>query len=304
MDTPHLTELWEISEDEARAHLEKIRWPRGVTCAHCESKKVTLLQGKATRPGVYKCKDCRKQFTVTVNTIFHRSHIPLKKWLIAFHMLCSSKKGLSALQLQRNLKLESYEAAWHMAHRIRHAMTSQPMAGMLKGTVEVDETYIGGKPRRKGVRKRGRGTQKTPVVAMVSREGCANSMPVERVSGKTLKAAIREYVERGARILTDELPSYRGLDKEFSGGHATVNHGRKEYARGDVNTNSVEAYFSLLKRGIHGSFHHVSKKHLARYCEEFSFRWSHRKKTDSERALAALLQTGGKRLMYRDMIAG
>jgi transposase-like protein len=304
MTTPHLTELWEMTEEEARTYLESVRWPDGAVCPHCESKKVTYLNGKATRAGVYKCKDCRKQFTVTVNTIFHRSHIPLKKWVIAFHMLCSSKKGISALQLQRNLKLESYESAWHMAHRIRYAMTEGPMATLLKGTVEVDETYIGGKPRIKGVSKRGRGTKKTPVLALVSRDGSANSFPVERVSGKTLKTAIRENVESSARILTDELPSYGGIGKEFEGGHETVNHGRKEYARGDVNTNSVESYFALLKRGVHGTFHHISKRHLPRYCEEFAFRWSHRKESDSERALAALLQTSGKRLTYRDMIAG
>jgi transposase-like protein len=210
--------------------------------------------------------------------------------------MCSHKKGVSALQLQRNLGLKSYKAAWHLAHRIRFAMQEQPLASALKGTVEVDETYIGGKAHG----KRGRGAaNKTVVLALVERDGRIRSKPVKTISARELKGAIRDNVDKTARIMTDELPSYRGIGKDFKGGHKTVNHGLGEYARGPVNVNSAESYFALLKRGIHGTFHHVSKKHLARYCDEFSFRWSQRKTTDGERTVAAIQGSEGKRLMYR-----
>src|SRR3990167_3877200 len=246
-----------------------------LTLFRCSACKLPRLQGKSTRPGLLKCKDCRLPFTVTVGTIFEDSHIPLRKWVIAFHLICSSKKGISAKQLQRNLGLASYKSAWHMAHRIRHAMTQGVFAKPLTGIVEVDETYVGGKPRRgDGLQhKRGRGTRKTPVIALVSRDGDVRTRIVASVSSKTLKSAISENVSREARIVTDELPAYRRAAKGFDGGHMTVNHGAGEYARGDVHTNTAESFFALLKRGVYGSFHHVSKEHLARYCNEFAFRW-------------------------------
>jgi hypothetical protein len=256
--------------------------------------------GKA-RPGVWKCKACRKQFTVTVNTIFERSHIELRLWLMAFAIMCASKKGVSALQLQRQLGLGSYQSAWHMAHRVRHAMSQEPLKGMLAGRVEVDETYVGGKPRpgNNDGRKTGRGTNKAAVVALVERDGRARAFPIERVNAATLKGAVRENVDRSAMILTDEWAAYQGLGKEFKGGHFTVNHGQGEYWRGGAGTNTVEAFFALLKRGVYGSFHHVSKKHLHRYCDEFSFRWNHRRTTDGERTDAALRGAEGKRLTYK-----
>jgi transposase-like protein len=261
---------------------------------------VTRFEGKAHRTGVYKCNDCTEQFTVTVGTVMEQSHIPIRTWLMAFAILCSAKKGVSALQLQRQLKLGSYRSAWHLCHRIRHAMKREPLKGLLAGTIEADETYIGGKPRRgSGNRRTGRGTKKTPVVALVERGGRVRAMPVERVDAKNLHAAIRENVDPASRLMTDEWKSYRGIGKHFEGGHHRVNHSKGEYARGDVHTNTVEGYFALLKRGINGSFHHVSKQHLARYCDEFSFRWNHRAETDSDRTKAAIKLAEGRRLTYR-----
>jgi len=301
-----LNQVSALSEDEAREALERILWPNGPVCPHCGAvENLTWLQGKAHRTGVFQCNNCQDQFTVTVNTIFEDSHIPLRKWLMAFTLLCSAKKGISALQLQRELELGSYRTAWHMAHRIRHAMSKEPLAGLLRGTVEVDETYVGGKPRPEHGRpreKHGRGTKKVPVLALVERSGKVRAKKIERVDAKTLKGAIRENVDRSATIMTDRFGSYHGIGDEFEGGHHTVDHGSGEYVRGDVHTNTIEGYFALLKRGIVGSFHHVSKQHLDRYCDEFSFRWNHRKTTDGDRTAEAIKGAEGKRLMYRDPI--
>jgi transposase-like protein len=289
-----------LTEDEARTILENILWPDGPVCPHCQSRNATRINGKSkkVRDGLLQCKDCRGQFTVTVGTVMHRSHITLRQWVQAFHSVCSHKKGVSALQLQRNLGLKSYQAAWHLAHRIRFAMREAPIKKALKGIVEVDETYIGGKSR---LGKRGRGSErKTPVVALVERGGRIRTRPVERVSAKALKAAIRQNVRKDARIMTDDFSSYRGLGREFKGGHEIVNHGEREYARGDVHVNSAESFFALLKRGVHGTFHHVSKQHLHRYCDEFGFRWDHRKVTDGERTVAAIKGANGKRLLYKE----
>lgn len=295
-----LLELMEMTEDAARRYLEQVRWPDGPVCVHCGDVSVTRLEGEAHRAGVFKCRGCREQFTVTVGTIFESSHIPLKKWLVAFHLVCSSKKGISAKQLQRNLGLKSYESAWHMAHRIRHAMSADPVGSKLSGTVEVDETYVGGKPRNPGPHnKRGAGTKKTPVLALVERGGDVRAWPIERVTVDTLQTAVKEHVDQGARVMTDESFAYQGLDEHFEGGHHTVKHTAKEYARGDVTTNAVEGFFSLLKRGVYGTFHSVSKKHLHRYLAEFTFRYNARKISDETRTTLALRKAEGKRLRYR-----
>jgi len=219
---------------------------------------------------------------------------------MAFCLMTSSKKGVSALQLQRNLGLGSYKSAWHLAHRIRYAVSEGTLCAPLKGDIEVDETYVGGKPRKgTGPHKTGRGTAKTPVVALVERNGRVRSKPIVRVNAKTLKGAIRENVHRDSRIMTDEWKAYTGIEEEFAGGHEVVNHGKGEYVRSDVYTNTVESYFALLKRGVMGVFHHVSKGHLHRYCDEFSFRWNLRKVDDGERAIAAIQGIAGKRLSYK-----
>jgi transposase-like protein len=295
-----------LTEDEARTILESIRWPKGPACPHCGSKYVVRIQAKSEkiRDGVIRCNDCCKQFTVTVKTIMHRSHITLRQWVQAFYSMCSHKKGISALQLQRNLGLHSYRSAWFLAHRIRAAMGAKPSFAKFKGIIEVDETYIGGKPKRDKNRKpkRGRGTKKVPVIALVQREGNAVSKPIERVDSANLKSAIREAVDQQSTIMTDEWKPYLGIGSEFMGGHLVVNHGIGEYVKGDISTNTAESYFALLKRGIHGTFHHVSKHHLKRYCDEFAFRWNHRKVNDGTRAEHAILGAEGKRLTYKKAV--
>ena len=301
-----------LTEDEARSILEAIRWPDGPTCPHCGVKTVTRLSNSEKyRDGLFQCNGCRGQFSVILGTVMEGSHITLRQWVQAFHSMCSHKKGVSALQLQRNLGLHTYHSAWHLAHRIRLAMKCDPLASKLGGTVEVDESYVGGKPRKGKrdqsgdliVNKRGRGTKKVPVIALVERGGRIRTRVVEHVNASNLKAAIRENVNKTAAIQTDELASYHGIGQEFEGGHQTVNHSEGEYARDDVNTNSAESFFALLKRGVHGTFHHVSKTHLHRYCDEFSFRWDERKVTDGERTVEAIKGAEGKRLAYRGSVA-
>lgn len=294
-------ELPVITEDEARAHIEELRWPNGPICPYCATQNVYKMQGATIRPGLYRCRDCEKQFTVTVGTIFEDSHIPLSKWVMAFHMMCASKKGVSALQLQRNLGLGSYRTAWHMAHRIRLAMKCEPLAGAMNGIVEVDEAYVGGKPRPgTGPHKRGRGTKKAPILVLVERGGKAHCKHIDHVSAANLKGAIKTCVAETATIHTDEFPSYVGIGKHFAGGHEIIRHNQGEYSRGDVHTNTAESYFALLKRGVHGTFHHISKRHLHRYCSEFEFRWNIRDQNDVDRRTQALKQVEGKRLMYKD----
>jgi transposase-like protein len=307
-----LSELFN-HEEQARAFLEAKRWPDGPICPFCESRAIYKLtpkpeSRKPVRAGVYKCKACRKQFTVRIGTIFEDSHIPLSKWLAAIHLMTSSKKGVSSHQLSRELGI-TLKSAWFLSHRVREAMREHPMVDLLRGVVEVDETYVGGKPRARQAKPRrtGRGTDKQAVMVLVQRNGSAHSMPIPRVDGPTLKQAIRDHVDRSATIMTDELHSYWGIGQEYTGGHFTVMHTHGEFARrllrstgADViSTNTAESYAALLKRGHYGIFHHLSKKHLHRYCDEFSFRWNHRKVTDGERMVAAIEGAKGKRLRYR-----
>ena len=303
----NLSELSKLTEDKARETLERIRWADGVVCPHCgRVDGHTKLQGKKHRAGVWKCNDgCAQQFTVTVGTVMEGSHLPIRIWLMAFSILCSAKKGVSALQLQRQLGLGSYRSAWHLCHRIRFAMSKNPLKGLLEGTVMVDETHIGGKARPKRGEKRTRGYRhpnKATVVALVERGGNIKSWPIADVTAKTLQTAIRDHVSPKAAIQTDELLSYKGVGKWFEGGHETVNHSKYEFVRGDVSTNEAEAFFALFKRGITGSFHSVSKEHLHRYCAEFSYRWNERKVTDAERTVKAIGLSNAGRLMYKEPI--
>ncbi len=301
-----MSELF-ISEDAARAFLEKIIWPNGPVCPHCKSTEAYTLtakpgSAKGVRKGVYKCKACRKQFTVRIGTIFEDSKIPFTKWLMTIHLMTSSKKGVSSLQISRELGI-TMKSAWFMTHRIREAMR-QTDGGPLTGIVEVDETYVGGKPRRGDGRHhpRGRGTPKQPVLVLVERDGQARSLPVENVTGATLKAEVRKHVDPAATVVTDELASYTGLAETFAA-HETVCHSAGEYSRTApdgtvIHTNTGESFFALIKRGHYGIFHQLSKKHLFRYVQEFQFRWNHRKVTDGERMLAAIMGVIGKRLFY------
>jgi transposase-like protein len=292
-------------EDQARDYFEARRWPNGPACVHCGSIDVYRVGGTTGRPGLLECRDCRKQFSVTVGTVMEDTHLPLSVWAKAFHYIASSKKGFSALQLQRNCGIGSYRTAWFLAHRIREAMRCEPVASLLKGDVQVDEAYIGpsrhGKRRRPGAEKlkRGRGTKKHPVLVLVETNGNAHSQPIEHVNAKTLKAAMRERIDPSATIVTDELGSYPPAAADFAG-HQTVCHSKDEYVNADgYTTNTAESYIALMKRGVYGVFHHVSKKHLHRYCDEFNFRWNGRKLEDSERRDEAVRGAEGKRLYYR-----
>lgn len=304
------TEIARFTEDEARDYLERIRWPDGAVCPHCgDMERSRALQGDAHRPGLYKCYSCRKQFTVTVGTIMHQSKIPLHKWIMAFYLVCASKKSISALQLQRMLDLGSYRTAWHLAHRIRFAMQAEPLRGLLSGTIEADETYVGGKPRKRAkgrpTRKKGRQAdfvdRKTQVVALVQRNGEARAFVRTDVRGHNLRDVLTENVDPTATLMTDEYVGYQRVGPRFAA-HHTVKHSEREYARGDAHINSAESFFSLLKRGIVGAFHNVSRKHLHRYTSEFEFRWNHRHTNDATRTEAAIRAADGKRLTYRPIV--
>ena len=287
-----------LTDNEARAMLEKIRWPEGAVCPHCGAIDPYKLTPKASsksgvREGVYKCSACRKQFTVTVGTIFEGSKVKLGKWLAVIHLACSSKKGISAHQIHRMFGI-TYKTAWFMMHRIRFAM-SAPDGQVFSGIVEADETYVGGK----GKGKRGRGSvKKTPVFSLLERDGSVKSKVVEHVTAKNLQSAIYESVDRNSIICTDEFKSYKGLDKGFKA-HKVVNHSIEQYVDGIAYTNSVEGFFSILKRGINGIYQHVSKHHLQNYLSEFDFRYNHRKISDAERTFEALKGFEGKRLLYK-----
>jgi transposase-like protein len=295
-------------DDAARAHLETVLWPYGPVCAHCGSggDRITKMAGKTTRPGLYKCKDCRKPFTVTIGTVMERSHIPLSKWVMAAQIMASSKKGFSALQLQRMIDT-NYETAWFLFHRLREAAID-PKAGPIGGmgaVIEVDETYVGGKEANKHANKRlhtGRGAiGKIPVVTLVERDGKSRSFHLANVTAKTLGIILKKHADAASVLMTDESNVYPRLGDEFAR-HYAVNHSAGEYARlgGYAHTNSAESYFALLKRGIMGNFHNISEAHLHRYLAEFDFRANTRKLSDSERCDALLAGVKGKRLLYRN----
>ena len=287
-------------EEAAIAYLEGVRWPDGPICPHCGgTEKAYRLKGKSTRPGLWKCGHCRKQFTVKVGTLFESSHIPLHKWLQATHLYCSSKKGFSPHQLHRIMGI-TYKSAWFMAHRIREAMKDLVFTKKLGGggrVVEVDETFWGNKKKCKpGARGY---SHKGKIFSLVERGGDVRSFHVQRVNSKTLKPIIREQVEKDTHIISDEMSSYTGLDQEFDK-HDVVCHSKKEYSCGEIYTNIIENYFSILKRGLTGVYQHVGALLLGRYVGEFDFRYNNRKITDSGRTGLALLGIEGKRLFYRD----
>lgn len=291
-------------EEAARDLLEQMRWGGNPTCPHCGgldpyklTPKAESAKGKHVRRGVYKCKACRKQFTVTVGTIFEDSRIPISKWLLGIHLISSSKKGMSAHQIHRMLGI-SYKAAWFLMHRLRYAMKGGPLADLMTGTVEMDETYVGGKKRGTRRGRPGPESHKTPVVALVERgTGRVRAFPMPRVTAENLKGALHANVDKRATLMTDDYFAYRSVGAEMAA-HGVVKHSNDEYVRGDAYTNTVEGFFSLLKRGINGTFHHVSRGHLGRYCDEFAFRYENRKATDGERAKLVVSGAEGKRLTY------
>ena len=287
-------------KDKAREHLESLHWPNGPVCPRCgETKRVTRLKGKSTRAGVVMCNPCRKPFTVTVGTVFEDSKIGLNKWLLGFRLMAGSKKGISAHQLHRSLGI-TYKSAWFMAHRIREAMdgaTGNAPLGGGSGIVEADETYVGGKARNRAHRKP---APKKAVVALVEREGHVRSFHVANVNAKNVRALITTNVRRDAHLMTDESPIYTRLGKEYRA-HYSVNHSAKEYVTlgGYKHSNTAENFFSIFKRGVIGTYHHMSEAHLGRYTAEFDFRYNTRTISDTERTDVAILGAIGKRLTYR-----
>ena len=289
--------------DAARAFLESVRWPDGPVCPHCgvegDAYKLEPKPGakRPVRPGAYHCRTCRKQFTVTVGTVFESSRLPLNKWLYAIHLMCSSKKGISANQLARDLGCQ-YKTAWFLCHRVRKAMEADPMRERLSGVVEADQTYVGGKMKGAGGGGPTVHGQKAVVFVLVSRNGDSYAEHVTSESAASLQGVMRDLVKPDTAIMTDQHKSYTGLDAHFKS-HERVDHSAGEYVRGVVHTNFAESWHSLLKRGIFGAFHHLSKKHLQRYLGEFDFRWNTRERKDWERVVALLGQVAGKRLYYR-----
>jgi transposase-like protein len=304
-DTAHFQDV-----EKARAFLEKLRWPNGPICPHCNGMTAYKLTAKPNskkpvRPGVYKCGDCEQQFTVTVNTIFEDSHIPLHKWLLAIHLLCASKKGMSSHQLHRMLEV-TYKTAWFMAHRIRYMMSQSSYQNKLKGVVEADETYVGGKRKGQGRGRPSGFTNKQAVFALVKRGGDVRSFHVERVTGDNLRSILWKNAQASSTIMTDNFSSYENLKGQFNQ-HYTVNHSTGEYSRTEagkpvIHTNTIEGVFSILKRGLIGTYHQVGSNHLHRYLAEFDFRYNARKISDTDRTLLALGQAEGKRLQLRDSV--
>ncbi len=306
LTAPHFT-----NEDKAREHLEALRWPDGPFCPHCGSfgaKRLPDQRGRPTkahpegaiRKGVIQCNDCRKQYSVTVGTVFESSKIPLHKWLLATHLLCASKKGISAHQLHRMLGI-TYKSAWFMFHRIREAMrpTETPVMGGGGGAVEMDETFIG---RVKGV-EMGRGgvRHKMKVVTLVDRNsGTARSMVVNKLNIKVVTDIASNNIAREAKLMTDDAGFYKKMGERYE--HAFTQHTNGQYVVGNVHTNTVEGFFSIFKRGMRGVYQHCGEQHLHRYLAEFDFRYTNRSANgveDAERADIALKGIAGKRVTYR-----
>lgn len=293
-------------DNKAREAFEAVRWPDGPVCPHCgnlDQEKIAKGEGKATRPGLYYCAACNGQFTVTVGTVMERSKIPLSKWLFAMHLMGASKKGISALQLQRMLGV-TYKTAWFLCHRIREAMTTTatgPLGGSGK-VVEADETWIGGKEANKHIGKRNKknigGMGKRPVLALTERSGESRSFHIASVTGATLRPIMDAHISRESALMTDQGGQYYHLGKQFDR-HETVNHGEDEYVRGDAHTNTSECRFSLMKRAVFGAHHSISEAHLSRYLVEWDFKWNTRKMKDGERAALIAKGIEGKRLTYR-----
>lgn len=312
LSSPHFHD-----EAKAFAFLEGVVWAGGVVCPHCGvvggrtydladvrgSKSKKNPEG-AIRHGLKKCGECRKQFTAKVGTVFEHARMPLHKMLQAVHLMVSSKKGISAHQLSRVLEVQ-YKSAWFLAHRIREAMRDDAasLMGITGGRVEVDETYIGRKDGDAGVKpaRKSGSAHKNRVVTLVDRDtGVSRSMVANGASRDEIAQIVRANVAKEAKLTTDESRLYSAVGREYAA-HDFVTHGRMEYVRGDISTNTVEGYFSIFKRGMRGVYQHCSEAHLHRYCAEFSFRYTHRIANgvdDRQRAVESLKGIVGKRLTY------
>ena len=293
-------------ERKARAYFEQIRWPDGVVCPHCgnaDQARLYPIKANTThgvREGLRECQDCHGQFTVMTKSVMESSHLPLTKWALAYRLMASAKKGISAHQLHRTLGV-TYKTAWFLCHRIREAMrdvSADPLGGNGK-IVEADETYVGGKPRRGTDGRKSQYDRKTPVAVLVERGGRSRAKVVSHPLEGVLKRNIAENIAQGTEMHTDEHKGYIGVDKITGAPHFHVRHWTGEYAVEDIHINTAESWNALLKRSIVGSFHHVSREHLSRYCDEVSFRWDRREMDDTDRAAQAIKGGDRKRLTYR-----
>jgi transposase-like protein len=295
-----------INESEAVTFLEQQRWGNEPGCPRCGDMDVYQMKGtdgNRNKDYRWRCRGCKSMFTVRTKTVFEESRLALRVWVYAFWKACSSKKGISALQLSREMEI-THKSALYVLRRIRHGIGTDSKAPKLQGTVEVDEVYIGGKPRYKGISKRGRGTEKSSVLGMVERGGNVRFRMMDRLTSERLHDVVAENADLTCRIITDEFPNYRPVGKAFKGGHYFVKHSAREYVKPgtDIHSNSIEGVFSLLKRGVYGTFHSVSRKHLPNYLNEFEFRFNTRKSEDGERVTAAIKASDGKRLLYRESV--
>ena len=289
--------------DAARAHLEAQRWPNGPVCVHCGSDDVTRMHGKSHRAGLIHCNACELPFTVTLGSVMERSKIPLTKWVLGFHLMAASKKGISSHQLHRQLGI-TYKSAWFLSMRIREAMgidaeaASGPLGGEGK-KVESDETFVGGKKRN--VHNGRPEPKKRPVIALVERGGELRASHVPNVTAKSVREVLAKHVHQKSHLMTDDSLVYYHVGKDYPK-HDAVNHSKDEYVRGEAHVNTAESFFALVKRGIYGTFHAVSEQHLQRYINEAQFKWNNRIANgidDSTRANNAIKGASGKRLTYR-----
>lgn len=296
--------------------LERMLWGEAPGCVHCGDTAVYQMKdsktGARSTRFLWRCRGCKRQFTIRTKTVLEDSRIPLRYWCFAFWRAATSKKGVSAKEIQRQTGL-SYKSALFLMHRVRWAMAPTDDAPKLTGTVECDETWIGGKPRHRFKQKhenpfdprnnyKSRYKRHKPVFAAIQRNGQARVRVLPTVTGETLRKAVLDHVDLSARLMTDEHRGYIPVGRQFAGGHDQIQHKNNIYVRGDITTNAVEGFFANLKRGINGIYHAVSHKHLQRYLDEFEFRYNHRQVEDGERTAAAMRGAVGKRLMYRDPV--
>jgi transposase-like protein len=295
-----------VDESKAVVFLENQRWGNSPCCPACGGLNVyRMMSGEQRNKDFrWRCKGCKKMFTVRTGSVLEETRLPLRVWVHAIWKAAASKKGISALQLSREMEI-THKSALFVLRRLRHGM-NEPDAAKLSGTVEVDEVYLGGRPRHHGISKRGRGVDKAKVMGMVQRGGDVRFRMMERLTADRVAEFIAENADHTCRIITDEFPAYKhmNLGEYFEGGHETVTHSKKEYVRPgtDIHSNSIEGVFSLIQRGLMGTFHSVSRKHLPNYLNEFQFRWNTRKVDDGERVSRVVKALVGKRLEYRQSV--
>lgn len=301
------TELFD-TEDKCRAYLENAVWGDTLTCRHCNSPKVCRITGESARSGLFQCEEynCMKQFSVTVNTIFHGTHLPLTKWFLAIYLLSETTKGVSANWLKDAIGV-TYKTAWYLGHRIRRLMGAED--AILTGIVEMDETYVGGKPRKGDKKKKesnkiriGRGTDKFPVFVAVSRNGKVRANTIDNLKFSTIKTYMDAWIAADATIMTDEYWTYNNVNK-FWKYHFKVHHGKGEFVNGDIHTNTAESFNATLKRAYVGVYHYMSKKHLIRYVEECVYRWNNRKSDTYGRVCSLLSRCIGRQMTYKQLIS-